>query len=327
MTQGQSQRPSATSRDTPRERPMARARGQGRPTRASRRGAGRSGWSFVTPAILFLLLLNIFPLFFTLALSLSRVNLQTGLRLEGFTGANWGNLIQDESFWHSISYTVIFTVTSVTLEYVIGFGLALLLWHEIRGGGFFRVLFSIPMMLAPVSIGFMWRMLYDQSYGPINTVLRALHLGSPPWLSEPNFAVVSTILMDVWQWTPLMFLLILAGLQGIPKEVEEAAQLDGATGPQLVMRIVFPILAPVSVMAVFLRTIDSFGIFGQLYLLTGGGPGNATTSTTLLAFFQGFQAFDIGYGATIATALLILVLIVGIVYMTVSRRLLRRVEI
>ncbi|MGH3505239.1 MAG: carbohydrate ABC transporter permease [Nocardioidaceae bacterium] len=291
-----------------------------------RRRRNPGGWGFVTPAVLFLLLLNTFPLIFSVVLSLNNVSLQNGLRFGNFTTRNWTFLLHDGGFWGSITFTVIFTVASVAVEYVIGFSLALLLWREIKGGAFFRVLFAIPMMLAPVTIGFMWRMLYDQSYGPINAILRSLHLGSPPWLSDSQLAVVSAVIMHVWEWTPLMFLLILAGLQGIPKEVVEAAHLDGATGLRLVARIIFPILAPVSVMAVFLRAIDSFRVFGQLFLLTGGGPGNATTSTTLFAFFQGFQSFNISYGATIAVALLVVVLIIGLIYLGVTRRLLRRVE-
>jgi multiple sugar transport system permease protein len=212
------------------------------------------------------------------------------------------------------------------VEYVVGFSLALLLRDKIAGGGFFRVLFAIPMMLAPVAIGFTWRMLYDQSNGPIDSLLRGLHLGSPPWLSDSHLAVAAVVIMDVWEWTPLVFLLLLAGLQSIPSEVVEAARVDGASTWQVITRILFPMLLPVTVTAVFLRMIDSFQVFGQIFLLTGGGPGTATTSTTLFGFFQGFQNFDLGYGATIALALLLIVILFSTVFLRVSRRLLQRVE-
>lgn len=289
-------------------------------------GSQAGGWLFIGPAVLVLLLLTIFPLVFSLGLSFSNVSQDNGLTFGAFTLSNWGQLLADSSFWGSLSFTVLFVVVAVTIEFLIGFGLALLLWRHIPGAGFFRVLFSIPMMLAPVAIGFMWRMLYDETNGPIDAILHALGFGGIPWLSQGGVAVAATIIMDVWEWTPFMFLLLLAGLQALPEESIEAAQLDGAAGFRVVRSVVFPMLAPISVMAIFLRMVDSFTIFGQIYLLTGGGPGTATTSTTLFAFFQGFQDFQVSYGSTIALALLVLVTIIALVYLAVTRRLLRRVE-
>jgi len=294
-----------------------------------RRAAKRertAGWGFVFPTLAVLLLLNTFPLVYSILLSFSRVDTSTGLEVGEFTLGNWKSLLQDGQFWGSVWFTVIFTVIALIVEYTLGLTLALLLREKLAGGGFFRVLFAIPMMLAPVAIGFMWRMLYDQSNGPINAVLGALHLPTPPWLASSHLAVVSVVIMDVWEWTPLVFLLMLAGLQAVPDEIIDAARIDGASGLQVITRVILPMLAPVSVMAVFLRMIDSFQVFGQIFLLTGGGPGTATTSTTLFGFFQGFQSFDLGYGAAIALALLVLVIVVSTVFLSVSRRLLQRVE-
>ncbi len=288
--------------------------------------ARSSGWIFVGPTVILLLLLTIFPLIFSFALSFSNVSQDNGLTFGAVTLANWRQLFADPQFWSSLLFTIIFVVVSLTAEFFLGLGLALLLWRRIPGGGFFRVLFSIPMMLAPVSIGFMWRMLYDQSYGPIDSILRALGLGAVPWLSQGTVAVIAVIIMDIWEWTPFMFLLLLAGLQALPGEALEAAQLDGATGFRIVRSVVFPMLAPISVMAIFLRFIEAFTIFGQLYLLTGGGPGTATTSTTLFAFFQGFQDFNVSYGSTIAIALLVIVTVIALLYLSITRRILQRVE-
>ena len=289
-------------------------------------GSRKNGWGFVAPAVLLLLLLNIFPLIFSVVLSFSNVSTDTGLTLTSATLDNWRTLLSDSSFWDSLRFTVFFVVVAVVIEYFIGFGLALLLWRQIPGGAFFRVLFSIPMMLAPVAIGFMFRMLYDQSYGPVDTVLGGLGLPNIPWLSQGHEAVAAVLIMDVWEWTPLLFLLLLAGLQALPEDALEAAQLDGASGLRIVTSIIFPILAPISVMAVFLRMVDAFTIFGQIFLLTGGGPGSSTTSTTLFAFFQGFQNFNVSYGATISLALLILVTVIALVYLGVARLLIREVE-
>jgi multiple sugar transport system permease protein len=286
----------------------------------------RTGWAFVLPTLIVLLVLNIFPLVFSLILSFTRIDTSTGLTIGEVTLDNWRALASDGQFWSSVWFTLIFTIAASVVEYVVGFSLALILRDKIAGGGFFRVLFAIPMMLAPVAIGFTWRMLYDQSNGPINSLLRGLHLGSPPWLSDSHLAIAAVVIMDVWEWTPLVFLLLLAGLQSIPSEVVEAARVDGATSWQVVTRILFPMLLPVTVTAMFLRMIDSFQVFGQIFLLTGGGPGTATTSTTLFGFFQGFQNFDLGYGATIALALLLIVILFSTVFLRVSRRLLQRVE-
>ncbi|MGH3414426.1 MAG: carbohydrate ABC transporter permease [Marmoricola sp.] len=307
-----------------------RRRRGGGPGDAGRRQAAkrerRAGWAFVLPTLLVLLLLNSFPLVYSLLLSFSHVDTSTGLHVGQLTLANWTSLMHDGQFWGSISFTVVFTVLAVAVEYVIGLALALLLRERLAGGGFFRVLFAIPMMLTPVAIGFMWRMLYDQSNGPIDSVLGSLGLGQPGWLSGSHLAVVSVVIMDVWEWTPLLFLLLLAGLQSIPAEIIDAARVDGANGLQLVFRVILPMLAPVSVAAVFLRMVDCFQVFGQIFLLTGGGPGTSTTSTTLFGFFQGFQNFDLGYGAAIALSLLVLVIVASALFMSASRRMLQRVE-
>lgn len=311
--------PSATT-----EQPFSPA-----PSRAGR-GAGvrrgLEGWSFVLPAILVLLALTIFPLIFSLALSFSNVSQDSGLTFTDRTLDNWRQLFHDKNFWQSLLYTTEFVLIAVAVEFLFGFGLALLLWRSIPFGGFFRVLFSIPMMLAPVAIGFMWRMLYDQSNGPIDAILRGMHLSAVPWLSEGHSAFAAVLIMDVWEWTPFMFLLLLAGLQSLPEEALEAAQLDGATGVRVVWSIIFPMLAPITVMAVFLRFTEAFTIFGQILQLTGGGPGTATTSTSLYAYFQGYKDFNVSSGATIALALLVFVTAIATIYLTVARRLLLRVD-
>jgi multiple sugar transport system permease protein len=301
------------------------------PRPARRRMAGgtpahANGWPFVLPAILLLLLLNVFPLVFSVVMSFSNVSTDNGLQLASATLDNWSRLLHDAGFWDSMKFTVFLVVVGVTGEFVFGLATALLLWRKIPGGGFFRVLFSIPMMLAPVAIGFMFRMLYNEQYGPIDAILRGMHLPKVLWLSDTTVAPISVLVMDIWQWTPLMFLLLLAGLQGLPEDAIEAARIDGASGPRILWDVILPMLAPISVMAVFLRMVLAFTIFGEIYLLTGGGPGTSTTSTTLLAYFQGFQTFDISFGSTISLALLIFVTVIATLYLFVTRLFLRRVQ-
>lgn len=319
----------ATGVSTP-DRPAARIEipPAAAPRRVEPRGrlaSQRSGWPFVIPVVLIILALNVFPLIFTIIMSFGNASAVTGLGLTSRTLANWSELLGDGTFWSSLKFTTFVVVAAVGLEYVLGLGMALLLWRKIPGGAFFRVLFSIPMMLAPVSIGFMFRIIYNEQFGPIDAILHALHLPSAPWLSSTTVAPIGVVLMDVWEWTPLLFLLLLAGLQAMPEEAIEAARLDGARGFRIVRSIIFPILLPISVMAVFLRMIDAFTVFGQIYSLTGGGPGISTQSTTLYAFDQGFLAFNVSYGASISLALLIFVTVLAIVYLTVTRIVVKRV--
>lgn len=277
------------------------------------------------PAVVLLLLLNIFPLIFSLVMSFSNVSTTNGLRLTAATLANWSQLLHSPDFWSSLKFTVFLVALAVTGEFLFGLILALLLWRKTVGGGFFRVLFTIPMMIAPVAIGFIFRMIFNEQYGPVDSILRGLHLPTVLWLSDTTTAPFTVVIMDIWQWTPLMFLLLLAGLQSIPTEAIEAARIDGASELGVIRDVILPLLAPISVMAIFLRAILAFDIFGQIYLLTGGGPGTSTTSTTLLAYYQGFQTFDLSYGSTISLALLIFVTISALVYLSVSRVFLRRV--
>jgi multiple sugar transport system permease protein len=285
----------------------------------------RSGWPFVIPAVGLLLALNLFPLVFSVVMSFSNVATDNGLALTEATTANWSQLLHDTGFWDSVKFTLFLVAAGVTLEFLFGLGLALLLWHPIPGGGFFRVLFSIPMMLAPVAIGFMFRMLFNEQYGPVDTILRSVGLPNVQWLSSTRTAPIAVLILDVWQWTPLMFLLLLAGLQSIPGDAVEAARVEGASGFRVIWNVVLPLLAPISVMAIFLRMILAFTIFGEIYLLTGGGPGTSTTSTTLYAYTTGYQTFNISYGSTISLALLVLVTVVATLFLALSRVMLRRV--
>lgn len=293
---------------------------------APRRGQSqRAGWGFLLPAVVVLLLLTIFPFAFTVFLSFSNVDLTAGLQIQPGTLANWQQLVGDAQFWGSLGFTSLFVGLAVICEYILGFYLALLLWKDLRGGAFFRVVFLIPMMLAPVAIGFMGRMFYDESYGPLDALTHYFGLPIVHWLSTYPLALLSIVIVDIWEWTPFMILLLLAGLQALPGECLEAAQLDGASWWKTVRYVVFPMLAPVSVMAILLRMIEAFKVFGRILILTGGGPGTSTESSSLYAYFTGLNNFNLSYGSSLAVGLLIVVTIVATVYLAISRRLLQKV--
>ena len=272
------------------------------------------GAGFLAPATIVVFLLSIFPFVLTVVLSISNVSLVGGLQVQVGTLDHWARLVGDGQFWQTLANTLIFVGCSVIVEYVIGFLLALLLNQRLPGSAVFRVIFLIPMMLAPVAIAFMWRMIYDPSYGPLDNAIHDwLGLGTVPWLYNSRLALYSIIVVDIWEWTPFMLLLLLAGMQALPAEALEAARLDGAGFWQQVRYVILPMLGPISVMAILLRMIEAFKVFGRILILTGGGPGTSTESTTLYSYYTGLTQFDLGYGATLAIALFIVVLVMAMI--------------
>jgi len=275
---------------------------------------------FLFPAVALLLLFTLFPFAFTVALTLSRVSLVGGLQLQFAGASNWVRLVTDGRFWTSVRNTIAIVLASVSLEFVLGMALALLLYAPLRAGGVFRVLFIIPMTLTPIAIGYMWRMIYDESIGPLNAILREVGLVPVGWVSGTHMPLVSIIITNVWHWTPFLFVLLLAGLRGIPTEVVEAAQIDGASGVQIFRYVLMPMLTPTALAAVLLRSLEAFKIVDEIFIITGGGPGTRTESLTLQAYYVGLLSFDLAYGATVAMGLFLLVVMAAMVFLSITRR-------
>lgn len=275
---------------------------------------------FLFPAVGILLLFTLFPFLFSLALTFSRVSLVGGLRLRVGVLANWTRLLQDDRFWNSLRNTVEIVLVAVTLEFVLGLALALLMNRPLRGGGIFRTVFILPMALAPIAIGYIWLMMYNETIGPLNALLPMIGLPPVPWVSSRQVALLSIVITDVWHWTPFMFIVLLAALQALPIEVLEAAQIDGTSGWQLFRHVIFPMLVPAAVAVIILRSLEAFKIVDEIFIITGGGPGVSTESLTLHAYYVGFLSFDLAYGATIAMGLFVLVLVVAMVVVRLTRR-------
>ncbi|MFQ6067014.1 MAG: carbohydrate ABC transporter permease [bacterium] len=281
----------------------------------------KAGRAFLLPAVIILLTLTIFPFLFSLFLSFGKVSFVGGLKIHFAGLKNWGRLFADERFYNALSNTILIAVSAVAIEYVLGLGLALLLNRKVKGSTFFRVLFLLPMMLTPIAVGYMWRMMFNPTRGPIDHILPLLGLPAVAWLTEPKIVLYSVILSDIWHWTPLMILILFAGLQSIPPALLEAAKVDGASGWQLFREVIFPLLAPASIAAILLRAVEVLKIVDKIYILTGGGPGISSESMTLFGYSLGLRAFDLAYGATIAFSLFITVLIISIVFLLMTRRL------
>lgn len=285
----------------------------------AKRDRGAS-YAFLMPTILLILVLSIFPLIFSLVLAFMSWDLS---RLEGgvrFVGLqNFITLINDSRFWNTARVTIIFVVGSVTLQYVLGLGLAMLLNQEIRFRRFFRVAFLVPMMLTPAAVGYVGRMLFNEGQGPINDIIK--HLGGPtiPWLSNSAMALPSLILLDTWEWVPFMTIVLLAGLQSLPPEVFESARVDGANEWQIFRSITLPMLAAVSVTVVLIRALEAFKLFDIVMVMTGGGPGTATETVTMYAYTVGMKNGNLGYASAIAYTLLIMIIISSTLFLNTLR--------
>ena len=280
----------------------------------------RAGRTFLLPTVIILLALTIFPFLFCIFLTFGKVSFVGGLQIHFAGLKNWMRLFGDERFYNALSNTILITVIAVAIEYVLGLGLALLLNTRVKGSTFFRVLFLLPMMLTPIVVGYMGRMMFNPTRGPVNHVLPLLGLPAVAWLTEPKIVLYSVILTDIWHWTPFMILILFAGLQSIPPALLEAARVDGASRWELFREVVFPLLAPASIAAILLRIVEVLKIMDKIYILTGGGPGISSESMTLFGYSLGLRAFDLAYGATIAFSLFITVLVISIIFILMTRR-------
>jgi multiple sugar transport system permease protein len=293
----------------------------GRPTGGRLRRVDQNAkYVFLLPALAYLLLLGLFPLLLSIYLVFG--SWQAGSREIDFVGLdNIRRLANDERFWHALRLTLAYVAVAAALELVLGFVVALALQAATRGRGGLRLLFALPMLLPPIAVSFTWRMLFDFNRGPINFFLEGIGLGPVAWLAGQRSAPLSLVLVDVWQWTPFITLAALAALESLPTELYEAARVDGATAWTLLRDITFPLVRPYLVAVVLLRAIDAFKIFDTVYILTGGGPGTATEVLSFYAYNAGFKTFNLGFTATVAWAMVILMTVIFVVYVRVFRRI------
>ena len=263
---------------------------------------------FLLPGLLVLLGILIFPIIFTVRLSLSSWDsFFPGLDFIGLD--NYIRLFTDDArFWEAFFRLSFLSVTTVFLQYVIGFSLALMVWQDILFKRFFRVLFLIPMMTTPVIMTVIWRTFFHESLGPVNDFFGLFGM-TPLWLSNETLAKVTVIIVEVWQWTPFMFLLLLAGLLSLPKEPFLAASVDGAGPVRKFIYVTFPLMAPISVGAIIIRLIEASKIMDTIYVLTSGGPGTVTETSSFYIFIKGLREFQMGYSAALSFTYLIIMII------------------
>ncbi len=271
-------------------------------------------YMFLAPAAAFMIVGLLYPIGYMIYASFLNWNpsqLFGEAEIVGFR--NYVTLLADESFRESTMVTLKFSSIVVVTEMVVGVGLALLLDRNIRGISVLRTIFILPMMIAPIVVGLMWRYMYHPSVGIFNRTLKDWGFEPIPWLSDSGWALASIIIADIWQWTPFIFILALAALQSLPRSALEAARIDGASGWQQVIHIKLPLMMPVLIVTGLLRLIDSFKVLEVILVMTNGGPGLSTEILSLRIARTASEFRELGVAAAMSNYLLLLLLALTIV--------------
>jgi multiple sugar transport system permease protein len=260
-----------------------------------------AGVPWIAPALGLLFALSIYPLLYSVKVSFTS---QAGR----FTGAHYARLFSDRLFSVACWQTAVYATLALSAEFLLGLGLALLIDSLARGRGLFRAGLLTPMLLPPVVAAVVWRLIYNPQFGVLNGTLRQMGMSTArlTWTSGESSALLSVVLVDIWEWTPFLFLLLSAGLQAIPQEPYEAARIDGASPWRVFRDITLPLLKPAIALALLLRAMDLARIFDQIFILTQGGPGMATETVSLYIYRTAFRFFNFGYAAAMSFVVLAL---------------------
>ncbi len=280
---------------------------------------GRLAFLLLLPAIIIIFGVLLYPMVSSLLMSFTRLNL-ANLSDRGFVGlANYAAALSNPSFRAALWRTLYFALMTVPVEISLGLGIALLLNQNFVGRGFVRGLIILPWALPYVVNGIMWKWIYDANYGALNALLSQLGLidGYRIWLGDPVTAFHLVILANIWKETPVAVILILAALQAIPKELYEAATVDGARGFRSFWRITVPLLRPVLAVTAIVKTVWAVKEFDLIYIITRGGPADATNVVTYYTYLNTFKFLNVGYGSALAFILTIAALLLALVYVRV----------
>ena len=272
----------------------------------------------VAPSIFVLLLIGIFPLVYLLVVSFQGITMtETDT---GFVGLrNYAMLFHDQRLWEALLHTLIFTAVALPIELVLGLAMAQLFLDKLPGRQIFVALLVLPVVVSPIVSGATWSLMFNNRFGPIQQIVTWITGSDTPllWTISPSLVYPSIIVAEVWQWTPFMFLLLLAALANVDKSQLEAAAIDGAGYWRTFFRIVLPAIWPVMAIAILIRGLDLFRLFDIIWALTKGGPGTRTETISIFAYVKGFQQFETSY--TAAVALLIIVLLSIVVFVALKR--------
>jgi multiple sugar transport system permease protein len=275
---------------------------------ASRRPRGIAGWVNATfrhwsllPAVILFVALTAYPAANLLRMSVSTITWQGARDFWAFTPRrNLSALAGDPSLSAAVVNTLVFVVVAVAVEMILGLALALLVGRMVRGKGAMRTIMIVPILVPAVAIGSMWKLMYNYDFGLFNQALGVVGLGPVSWLGSPSLALWSVVIVDIWHWTPFVFLILFAAVEGLPRDVLEAGRVDGASRLQLLRYVTLPLLMPALTVALLFRSILAFKAFDEVYLLTGGGPGTSSELLSLHLYRVFFEQNQLGYGAMLS---------------------------
>jgi multiple sugar transport system permease protein len=275
---------------------------------------------WLMPVTAVLALFGVYPLLYAIWLSLHKRNPVT--RISVFEPSwNWGKIFTDDRVWGAIGHTYLYTAIAIVIELTLGLLIALLLDSDRKGYGILRALMTLPLVVPPAVTGMMFLLMLDGSFGVLSRSLYAMGLWSPehPILATSSSALFGILLADVWQWTPFMVLIMMAGLRALPKEPYEAAAIDGASPVQMFLQLTLPMLSKIIAIAVLIRGVDLFRIYDYIKVMTEGGPGTATETLTAYAGTIYFKNADFPYASTVALLTLILVVATSTIFIKIFK--------
>lgn len=269
----------------------------------------------LAPATLLMLSLTLIPFLVSLYLSFTDYSLTTPDRVDWIGLRNYSDLLSSSDFWEAARITAIFTLVAVATQTVLGVGIAALLHHETRQAPWLRVIYLLPMAITPIAATFTFRLMFNPTQGVLNFFLTGLGFPPSAWTAAPETALLSLIVVDCWQWTPFILLIVMGGMAALPPEPEEASAMDGAGPFRTFFFVILPQLKPYLALALLFRLIDAFKTFDIIFVLTGGGPGVVTRTLNLLAYKHGIEFLSMGYASAIAVVMLVFTLIAGQVFL------------
>jgi multiple sugar transport system permease protein len=278
----------------------------------------RSYWVFILPALVTVGAVILFPWAFTLWMSVNEWKVGESRHFVG--AANYLRLAGDARFMDSLWHTLVYTALSVAAPVVLGLAAALIFNERLPMRGLLRGIFVMPMMATPVAVALIWTMMFNPQLGVLNYLLSLVGIGPQAWVFHPASVIPSLVMVETWQWTPLVMLIVLGGLASLPAEPYESAEIDGATGWQKFRYITLPMIAPFLLLAAMIRTVDALKSFDIIYAITQGGPGTASETINLYLYSVAFAYYDVGYGSAIAVVFFVLIVALSLVLLHLRQR-------
>jgi multiple sugar transport system permease protein len=295
---------------------------QAAPSRTAARRVGqnyaRRYWLFILPAGIVVAAVIVFPWVFTLFMSLQDYRVGSTMSFAGLN--NYTRMLADDRFLWSIARTLYFTVLAVICPTVIGVAAAVCFNKRFVMRGLARTIFILPMMATPVAVALVWTMMFHPQLGVLNYLLTEMGLPPSTWIYDSSTVIPTLVMVETWQWTPLIMLIVLGGLASLPQDPYEAAELDGASGWQCFRHITLPLVWPFIMVALVLRAVDALKAFDTIFVITGGGPGTSSETLNLYLYQQAFSYYDIGYASAIVVVFFVLVMLVTLLLMATRRK-------